>query len=43
MTSTAGKTGGHIPGSFNVPYSELFDNDGCFKEPSELKKGNYNW
>ena len=30
---------GHIPTSFNVPYSELFDSDGTLKQPETLASG----
>jgi thiosulfate/3-mercaptopyruvate sulfurtransferase len=34
----AGVRGGHIPGSLNVPYTELTDEGGTLKSPEELRK-----
>ena len=34
----AGTRGGHIPGSLNVPYTELTNLDGTLKSPVELQK-----
>lgn len=31
-----GLRAGHIPGSFNVPYTDVFDAEGFFKKPAEL-------
>ena len=36
---TAGVVGGHIPGAKNISYRTLFEEDGSFKPPSELKAG----
>ena len=33
-----GSRSGHIPGSINVPFSELLNKDGTYKEPSIIKK-----
>ncbi|MEJ1969950.1 MAG: rhodanese-like domain-containing protein [Rhizomicrobium sp.] len=29
--------GGHVPGSLNVPYTELTDEDGTLKSPEKLR------
>ena len=34
----AGVRGGHIPGSLNVPYTELTAEDGTLKSPDELRR-----
>ncbi len=34
----AGLRSGHIPGSLNLPYPELLNSDGTFKQADELKK-----
>jgi thiosulfate/3-mercaptopyruvate sulfurtransferase len=34
----AGVRGGHIPGSLNVPYTELTTPDGTLKSPEDLRK-----
>ena len=36
---SADEIGGHIPGSKNIPYSLLFEEDGTFKPVDELRKG----
>jgi len=33
----AGLAGGHIPGSRNVPFGQLYREDGTFKPPEELR------
>ncbi|MDU0477634.1 sulfurtransferase [Staphylococcus chromogenes] len=33
-----GLNGGHIPGSHNLPYPELFDSEGCFLKPEQLRE-----
>ena len=33
-----GMAGGHIPGSFNLPYGELLAEDGTFKSKEELRR-----
>ena len=32
-----GVAGGHIPGATNLPHSQLFNSDGTWKSPAELK------
>ena len=32
-----GMTGGHIPGAVNLPHSKLFNTDGTWKSPDDLK------
>jgi len=32
-----GMAGGHIPGAVNLPHSQLFNSDGTWKSPAELK------
>ena len=34
----AGLRGGHIPGSLNLPYEQLYTADGTLKEPAELRE-----
>jgi thiosulfate/3-mercaptopyruvate sulfurtransferase len=34
----AGVRGGHVPGSLNVPYTELTAEDGTLKSPEDLRK-----
>lgn len=34
----AGLKSGHIPGSFNVPFNTLFNDDKTFKSPADLKQ-----
>ena len=32
-----GLPGGHIPGARNIPFTSLFDDEGCYKSPRELR------
>lgn len=34
----AGIAGGHIPGARNLPFGQLYDEDGTFKSPEELRR-----
>jgi thiosulfate/3-mercaptopyruvate sulfurtransferase len=35
--SRPGLASGHIPGSLNVPYTALYNSDGTFKSPADLR------
>lgn len=34
----AGVAGGHIPGARNLPFGAVYDDEGCFRPPQELRK-----
>jgi len=34
----AGVAGGHIPGARNLPFGTVYDENGCFKSPEELRQ-----
>lgn len=33
-----GMRGGHMPGAKNLPFSELYDSQGCYKTPDQLRE-----
>ena len=34
----AGVAGGHIPGARNLPFGAVYDRQGCFRPPAELRR-----